>query len=390
MGEWINDRISTCGASKAMLYVDIPSLADLKALATHRGDICVSIYLPTTPVTQETAGDRIELKNLAKKALDELVAAAADKRRIATLAEHIDDLIDDDEFWRFQAHSLAVLATPDNIRTFRVPNALAKIVEVSDRFHLKPLLRTIAFPNTCFVLALAEGAVSVIEVSADLPPAVVKVDGMPKDAASAVHRATVNSRSPSGRIQGSEGQKVRLRQFARKIDQSLRELLAGRDIPLVLAATEPLASIYRSVNTYTHLAAPGIDGSPVNATNAQLADRARALLDGLYREEIAQWHKTFESRENEDRATTDIARTARAATYGAVETMLVDIDEVVPGTVDEKDGSVTFASSANASDYGVVDEIANRVIRSGGRVIGVRKADIPGGKSLAAVLRYAM
>jgi uncharacterized membrane protein len=36
-----------------MLYVDIPSVADLKSLAAHRDDICVSIYLPTTPVSQE-------------------------------------------------------------------------------------------------------------------------------------------------------------------------------------------------------------------------------------------------------------------------------------------------------------------------------------------------
>jgi len=373
-----------------MLYVDIPSLADLKSLAAHRDDICVSIYLPTTPVSQETVRDRIELKNLAKEALRQLETASTDKRRVAALMEHLDDLVDDDEFWRFQAHSLAVLATPDNVRTFRVPNALAKIVEVSDRFHLKPLLRAIAFPNTCYVLALAEGAVRVIQVSADLPPAVVRVDGVPKDAASAVGRASVNDRSPSGRIQGSEGQKVLLRQFARKIDHTLRGLLTGSDIPLVLAASEPLASIYRSVNTYTHLAKAGIDGSPVRSTDAQLADRARALLDGQYRDEIAQWKMAFVARENEGRATTDIAHAARAATYGAVETMLVDIDEVIPGTVGEKDGAVTLAKSANASDYGVIDEIASRVIRSGGRILGVRKADIPGGKSLAAILRYAM
>jgi hypothetical protein len=334
--------------------------------------------------------DRIELKNLAKEALRQLETASTDKRRVAALMEHLDDLVDDDEFWRFQAHSLAVLATPDNVRTFRVPNALAKIVEVSDRFHLKPLLRAIAFPNTCYVLALAEGAVRVIQVSADLPPAVVRVDGVPKDAASAVGRASVNDRSPSGRIQGSEGQKVLLRQFARKIDHALRGLLTGSDIPLVLAASEPLASIYRSVNTYTHLAKAGIDGSPVRSTDAQLADRARALLDGQYRDEIAQWKMAFVARENEGRATTDIAHAARAATYGAVETMLVDIDEVIPGTVGEKDGAVTLAKSANASDYGVIDEIASRVIRSGGRILGVRKADIPGGKSLAAILRYAM
>jgi hypothetical protein len=304
--------------------------------------------------------------------------------------EHLDDLIDDEEFWQFQAHSLAVLATPDNARTFRVPNALTSMVEVSDRFHLKPLLRTIAFPNTCFVLALAEGTVHLIQVSADLPAAEIKVHSMPKDAASAVGRASVNNRSPSGRIQGSEGQKVLLRQFARKVDHAVRGLLTGSELPLILAATEPLASIYRSVNTYAHLAATGIAGSPASSTNAQLADWARALLDDLYRGEIAQWKVTFMARQKEDRATTDIAHAARAATFGAVETMLVDIDEVVHGTVDEKDGAVTFSTAANASDYGVADEIASRVIRSGGRVLGVRKGDIPGGKSLAAILRYAM
>jgi hypothetical protein len=240
------------------------------------------------------------------------------------------------------------------------------------------------------VLALAEGSVRVVQVSADLPPAIIKVDGMPKDAASAVGRSTVNDRSPSGRIQGSEGQKVLLRQYARKVDHELRGLLTGSDIPLVLASSEPLASIYRSVNTYARLATVGIDGSPGHTTDAQLAERARAILDGLYRQAIAQWKSTFAVREKQDRATTDIAHAARAATFGAVDSMLVDIDEVVPGTVDETTGAVTYAAAADAVRYGVVDEIATRVIRSGGRIIAVRKADIPGGKSLAAILRYAM
>ena len=373
-----------------MLHVDIPSLADLKALASHRSDICVSIYLRTSPITQATAGDRIELKNLTTEAARQLVAADADKRRVEAVVELLDDLVDDDEFWRLQARSLAVFATPDNIRTFRVPNALESIVEVSDRFHLKPLIRAVTFPNSCFVLALAEGAVRLIEVSADLPAEPVKVEDMPKDAASAVGRSSLSDRTASGRIQGSEGQKVLLRQFARKVDAALRPVLTGSEIPLLLAATQPLAPIYRSVNTYAHLAATGIDGSPVSLTDAELAERARAVLDGLYRDEIAAWKRLFAERENADRATTDIARAARVATFGAVETMMVDIDEVVSGTVDETNGAVTFSTAPDAKDYGVVDEIAARILRSGGRVLGVRRADIPGGKSLAAILRYAM
>ena len=301
-----------------MLSVDIPTAADLRSLAAFRGDACASIYLPTTPVTAHVDADRIVFKDLSKEVVRQLEASGADKRRVTALQEHLDDLVDDDEFWRRQARSLAVLATPDNVRTFRVPNALEPLAAVSDRFHLKPLPRAVAFPNACYVLALAEGAVRLVEVPADLAPTLVRVEGMPKDAASATHRATINDRSPSGRLQGSEGQKVLLRQFARSVDHALRPLLAGAGIPLVLAAAEPLASIYRSVNTYAHLAGETIDGSPVHMTEAQLADRARPVLDGVYREEIAAWNALFEQRRDTARATSDVAQAARAAAFGAV------------------------------------------------------------------------
>jgi len=51
--------------------------------------------------------------------------ASFDKRRFAALADLVQDVIDDDEFWQFQANSLAVLATPDRIQTFRLANRLS-------------------------------------------------------------------------------------------------------------------------------------------------------------------------------------------------------------------------------------------------------------------------
>ena len=370
-----------------VLYVDIPTSADISALSARRGDICVSIYLRTTPVTQKTRGDRIELKNLAKQAARQLHAEGAEKRLAAAITEQLDDLVDDDEFWRFQAHSLAIFATPENVRTFRIPNALEPMVMVADRFHLKPLLRAVSFPHSCYVLALSQRSVRLIEVSPNLPAVTVTVEGMPQNAGRAVRGASEIDHWPSGRIQGAEGQKVLLRQFARNVDKALRPLLTGSGIPLILAATEPLASIYRSVNTHPHLATAAIEGSPQTTTDTQLGERARTILDGLYREEVADWRLLFEARENQGRATTDIAQAARAATMGAVESILVDIDEVIPGRIDDT-GSVIFAEQASTTNYGLVDEIAGRVIATGGRVIGVRKPDIPRGEPLAAILRY--
>jgi hypothetical protein len=64
-----------------MLYVDIPTLPEFKALATVRGDGCVSIYLPTTPLPQETSVSRAQLKTFGKAALDQLDEAGLENRR---------------------------------------------------------------------------------------------------------------------------------------------------------------------------------------------------------------------------------------------------------------------------------------------------------------------
>ena len=98
----------------------------------------------------------------------------------------------------------------------------------------------------------------------------------------------------------------------------------------------------------------------------------------------------FEERKSQGRATVDIAQAARAATFGAIDTLLVDMGETVLGTVADADGAVTFSDKAGFDTYGVVDEIARRAMKSGARILSVRKADIPDGAHLAAVLRYAM
>jgi hypothetical protein len=369
------------------VHTDIPTRADLDRLLSVRGPACVSIYLPTAP-EERGERDRLEFKSLAAEALEQLAGASVERDVIDDLREVFDDLADDDAFWARQAHSLAVFATPSEARTYQVANRLSPMVEVSDRFHVKPLLRSATFPQAAFVLALSQNAVRLVEVSPDAPPAEVRVPGMPADAASSVGKASIADRSPDRRIQGVEGQKLRLRQYARRIDEALRPTLAGLDLPLILAATEPLDSIFRSVSTYPHLARVGIAGNPDEKTDGELADASRQVLDELYAGELGDLRALSEERVPQGRASDDLGAIARAATYGAVDTAFVDIDAAVSGFVDEADGALALDDSGDAANYGVVDEIARRVLLAGGRVLAVRREDIPGGGEAAAILRY--
>ncbi len=371
-----------------MLYVDIPTHADLVSLATERTPAAVTICLPTTPVSRETGADRIALKNMAREAADQLAAAGHDKREIAAIGDILADIEEDDQFWSHQAHSLVIFATPTGARTFRVPNALTALVEVADRFHVKPLLRAVTFPNGAYVLALAEGGVHLLEISPDLPVSVVSVPGLPKDAASAVGVSSLSVRTESRRSDSASGQRARLVSCCRQVDRALRPLLSGQHVPLFLAADPALGAIYRTVNSYPHLAGFGIDQTPDPLTDTVIADATRPLLDRLYAEELAAIRDEFDRRANSGRATTDISSAARAATMGAIATLLVDIDTTVPGTVDEESGAVSFADAETASNYGIVDEIARRALLSGARVLGVRAVDLPSAEPLAAILRY--
>jgi hypothetical protein len=370
------------------LHTDIPSSGEIERLLEARGAGLVSIYLPTTPVTPEAEGDRIAFKNLARQAVEELRAGGLAAREVDEIEEELDDLHDDDAFWTELSHSLAVFAGPAGLRSFRLPNRLTEAVQVADRFYVKPLLRAVTFPQTAFVLALAEGSVRLLEVTPDLPTFEVRVPDLPSDAASAAGKSSITDRSPARRLQGTEGRKTLVRSYARAVDRALRPVLRGQSVPLILAAAQPIDSIFRGVNSYPHLAGPTIEGSPEDRTDAELGEAARPVLDRIYAEELRRLGALFEERSAAGRTAVEINDLARAATFGAVETLFVDIDSGLAGTIDEETGAVALDEEEQPGDYGLLDELARRTLLADGRVLAVRAADLPVEAEAAAILRY--
>jgi len=368
------------------LHIDVPTRSEVVALLEAKRPGCVSIYMPTTPVTSDVEAERIEFKNAIGEAMERVEALDLERGDADRIREPLEDLLGDERFWAYQANSLAAFATPGGLRTFRLPNHLERSVTVADRFYVKPLLRAVTFPQAAFVLALSQGAVRLLGISARAPVHEIAVPDLPTDAASAVGKSTITDRSPRGALQGSEGQKVRMRQYARMVDGALRSVLTGHELPLILAAAQPLDAIYRSVNSYPHLAAASLHGNPDAVSDGELADEARSVLDGIYATDLAELGELFETRRAHGRGATEIGDVARAATFGAVETAIVDIDSKLAGTIDEETGMVTLVDDGD--EGGVIDEIARRVILSGGRVVAVREPDVPHGGPVAAILRF--
>jgi hypothetical protein len=370
-------------------HTDIPSPAELRSLATLREPGVVSIYLPTTPVSTDDR-DPLTLRNLVDEALTRLrESETLDKAAVLEVEEELYDLVDDGMFWTYQGQGLAVFATATRRSVYRLPLEVEQQVHVSDRAFLKPLVSVLSHSSTCYVLALSENSVRLVEVTDGLSPATTTVPGLPEDAASAVGRSSIKDRSHRGRLVGSEGKRVHLRAYARQVDAALRPVLSGSDVPLVLAAVEPIRSIFRSVSSSPQLADAAIETSPDRLTDQQLAEEARGVLDRLSGTRSQELADLFDTRRSEGRAVTDIADAARAATAGAVETLVVDRSASFPGTVAE-DGTVAFDEGTHGGTaYGVVDEVVRRVLLTGGDVLSVDAALVPGGQPVAAILRWA-
>lgn len=370
----------------AAMHVDLPTAHDISLLLETRSDHCVSIYLPTEPTTEDAEKERIGWKNQSSAALRELEQRGVEKAELELFEELLQEPDDDDWVWDHQANTLAVFTDGQIVRSFHLANRLAETTKVADRFFVKPLLRAVSFPQACNVLALAEGSVRVLEIGADFGPYEVDVPDLPTDAASAVGKASIADRSAHGRIQGSEGKKVRVGQYARKVDRAVRHALRGIDLPLILAAAEPTASIFREVNTSPQLAERAIEGSPERVSDLELATAARETLDLIYADQLRDLHELFELRTGQDRTATDTADLAREATLGSVHTLFVDIDVMVRGSVDDA-GIISLDDGPHS--YDVIDEIARRVLAADGRVLAVRSDEVPGGGDAAAILRWA-
>lgn len=224
----------------------------------------------------------------------------------------------------------------------------------------------------------------------DLPPTRIKVDDLPSDVASAVGKPSIAACAPSRRLQGSEGQKVRLHQYARQIDRALQSLLHGLDVPLILAARQSRspASTDRSTRTPTcsSRVCPGIrmppptpNSPPVPATCSTTSPRNSC---------VPSMSSTPCGSRRGARSSMSRRSLARRPSAPSIRCWWTSTD--VPGEVDDHSGAVAFGTATAGGVHDVADEIARRAWSSGARVLAVRANEIPGQGPVAAVLRYTL
>jgi hypothetical protein len=177
----------------------------------------------------------------------------------------------------------------------------------------------------------------------------------------------------SGHGSAGDIQKDQVLRYFRKVNRALREVLAGERAPMVLAAVEHLAPLWRQVNTYPRLVDQVLAGSPEELSLHQLHARAWAVVEPLFLQALGEAAGKYHQLAGTGLTSRDPREIIRAAKEGRVETLFAARQ---PNGVSSTNGSPSPNGDRALRD--VLELAAVTTLLKGGTVYALPTGAAPG------------
>jgi len=382
--------------------MDTISRNDLRQLATMNGEYVVSIYMPAR-VGAESRQNPIRFKNLLRDAGKKMLDREIGEPAIQKMTVSARTLLEQPELWRELAHGLAVFISRDSLRVWPLPFACEEICLVGKHVYLLPLLSWETSDAPYFVLAVSQNAVRLLTGTRSRIEEVT-LPGLPTNLTTALdydtRQETVQMHSGTPRMAGKEGvvfhgqggevdvAKQELTNYFREIDRALGDYLQLHSEPLIFAGVDYLFPIYQAVNSYANLASTPIAGNPELLTAPEIRARAWPLVETFVRDRKRVEADKYWSSVNHGRTSNRTDEILAAGDAGAVETLFVNPSMRLLGKFSPETAMVRPDDTPRPDSEELANLAAIFVLRTGGRVETVPSGNVPGGGTMAAVMRY--
>ncbi len=383
----------------------VPSWEDVRTLLTHDGESRVSLSLPTHRGGRETEQDRIRLKNLVRRAEDELGRLGLRGPEAGAVLAPAYRVLDDAGFWRERQDGLALFLAPDWSMIVRTPVALEESIVTGGRFRIRPLLPAL-WPELRFgILALSRHAARLLDATrftvreVDAPGMPDGVAGLPGEVETERQlQAHVASRRGESRAGGAvafhghglprDAEEDRLLEYFRAVDGSVTAVMRHDGAPLVLAAVEHFVPLFREVTTHPWVMEDAVAGNPDELSNEELHRRAWQVVQPVAGREADERLARFDERAAKGDAVHGLTNALRSARAARVETLFLCEDDVVWGRYDAESDRARIHEERRPGDEDLLDRAAAETIRTGGAVISLPRDRMPVREPVAALLRY--
>ncbi|HEV7391190.1 MAG TPA: hypothetical protein VGO08_06070 [Burkholderiales bacterium] len=394
----VNANVHATGKHK-----DMPLFQRLKPLLADYRPPCLSLYQPTFRAFPDSQQNPVHYRNLLKElttALERNRASAAPEK----LLEPFKRLLDDAEFWAHPQDGLVAFGAAGFFHVEKIQRPVPELVVVNEHLYIKPLIRVFQSEDTYQILALDRKEIKLyqgnryvvdqIPLAPSVPKTIDEALG-PEAQLPGVDRIAPFAAGRGGQAvyayhgHGSKIDEARLdiERFFRAVDRAIAEAHSKPSgIPLILAALPEYHSRFRELSHNPLLLDQGI---PLNAdahTRDELKDAAWRVMEPRYHARLQQLIDAYHAAKARGLATDDLTHALEFAVDGRVGTLLIEVERRIPGHVEDHMPRPAVRDEPGVGD--ILDDLAERVLKTGGQVIVVPKGNMPTDTGLAAVFRY--
>lgn len=377
---------------------------DLHILTHTREPYCISIYLPTHTTGEEVLQGRdaqaldVELRKI-RKSLEDI---GLTPQQIAKRLDPLEELREDGAFWREQAGGLAIFATEDWMKAFRLPTSFRPEFRLANHFYIVPLTAELGDAREFYLLALelerirlfrgSRHGMEEISVSGRIPDRMEDRVGYDYEEKGLQFRSQHQAHSAAGyhgHDEADRDRKNEIQRFFRSVDKGLLPLLREAPAPLLIASQEYLASIYREVTSYQPVLDEILTANLSEVSDPELWEQALGVINPIFdREQQEKWAR-FEEFHGSGKATGQMDRILMAALEGKVDALFVNREAELRGTFDPDTRTMKVVSDPGPFDESLVNLAVNRTLEQGGTVYLIEPEDLPKGSDTAvALFRY--
>lgn len=368
-------------------------------LASHEPP-CLSLYQPTHRAHPDKQQDPIRFRNLVKELGQSLGRNGGEN---APILRPFHDLAENRNFWNHTLDGIAIFATQELFKVYRLQRPIRELAVVADSFHAKPLMRILQSADRYHVLglnrqeaSLFEGnryALDQVELEAVFPRTSADVVGVREGEPERKKRAD----GPAGPGRTTRhGTDVRqdlvdseTEHFFRTVDDAVLEHYSRpSSMPLLLAALPEHHHLFHTVSHNPFLTSGAIDVHPDAVPIDELRERAWQLVLPWHLDRLSGFVDQFGASRAEGRSGADLAEIARAAAAGRLSTLLIEADRMIPGRLNRETGEIEFAPPNDPDADDLLDDIAEHALKTGGEVVIVPAERMPTDTGIAAIYRF--
>ena len=365
---------------------------------------CFSLYQPTHRHHPENQQDPIRFGNLVK-ALEESALQRYHRSEIEPILESFRALAENHGFWNKTRDGLAVLASADTFRIYRLHRPVRAMAVVADGFHLKPLLRILQRADRYHVLGVSRTEVRLFEGNRDALDEIEPPDGIPRTMVEALgaeitepHQTVASyggvGVGHSAMHHGHGGRETEVdldtERFFRAVDRAvLEEYSQPSRLPLILAALPEHHHLFQRVSHNPFLRREGIDFYPPDQPgNDTLRRSAWNLIEPLYHTRVATMVEEYGSARPQGLADHNLHQIASAIREGRVARLLIEAEREIPGRINRDTGSIELGEAGDPQMGDLLDELGQEALTMGAEVVVLSENQMPSSSGLAAIYRH--